>query len=241
MKQGPLVLTAAILFALGACKQADDDATAAQPAATQAGAAATPAPAAGTTPTETAPAAQTPPAELTAEEKARAEAQARLDYAAMEDGFLSDPGGQWATAAKASWADREAHAPDADPDAYGSPNWASGAPDGKDWNLTQNRPGFDWLEVAYDKPVSATEVRIAFSDGDGAQAISKIELIDTSGAAHSVWSGLSDIEDDDRGDRTWFVRKFEATPYQVQKVKITIANNVEDGYKHVDAVQLIGG
>lgn len=171
---------------------------------------------------------------------ATSEAQAKLDYATMEDGYLNDPQGQWATAATASWADGEVHKPGSAPDAYGSPNTASGAPDGKYWILTQNRPGFDWLEASFDKPVSASEVRVAFNAGQGAEAINRIELIDTVGTRHTVWSGLSDVKQDERGERTWFVRKFEPTPYQAQKVRITIANNVQSGYKHIDAVQLIG-
>jgi hypothetical protein len=40
--------------------------------------------------------------------------------------------------------------------------------------------------------------------------------------------------------RTCFVRTFEKTAYPVNAVKITIANNVQRGYKVVDAVQLLG-
>jgi hypothetical protein len=48
------------------------------------------------------------------------------------------------------------------------------------------------------------------------------------------------VKADNRGSRTWFVRKFEKTAYPVNAVKITIANDVQRGYKVVDAVQLIG-
>lgn len=82
--------------------------------------------------------------------------------------------------------------------------------------------GFDWLEAGFAKPVAATEVR------------------DAQGQWHTVWSGLSDVKEDKRGSHTWFLRSFEKTPYRANAVKVTIVNNVERGYKVVDAVQLVG-
>ena len=84
-------------------------------------------------------------------------------------------------------------------------------------------------------------MRVALEGGNGAKGITKIELIDTAGQAHTVWSGLSDSKRDERGGRTWIVRKFEPTTYQAKSVKLTFANNVENGYSYVDAVQLVGG
>ena len=81
---------------------------------------------------------------------------------------------------------------------------------------------------------------MVFPSGDGVEAVSKIELQDTQGNWNTVWSGLSDVQVDRRGNRTWFVNKFAKTAYQAKAVKITIANNVQRGYKVVDAVQLIG-
>ena len=48
------------------------------------------------------------------------------------------------------------------------------------------------------------------------------------------------MKTDKRGSRTWFVRTFPQTTYKVKAVKYTIANNVQRGYKVVDAAQLIG-
>ncbi len=223
-----MVLGVAAVLGITGCKKADAPEAAAETGAE--------------TVTDSSAAGDAPAPESAAPaDPAVSEAQAKLDYATMEDGLLNDANGQWASAATASWADGEAHKPEVAPDAYGSPMTATGTPDGKYWILTQNRPGFDWLEASFDKPVSATEVRVAFMNGEGVEAINRIELIDIVGTAHVVWSGLSDAKQDKRGARTWFVRKFGATPYQTQKVKITIANNVQDGYKHVDAVQLVGG
>jgi hypothetical protein len=98
----------------------------------------------------------------------------------------------------------------------------------------------DWLEASFAKPVAAKEVRVVFENGEGVEAVSKMEVQDAQGKWNTVWSGLSDVKHDQRGNRTWFVRTFEKTAYPVSAVKITIANNVERGYKVVDAVQLVG-
>ncbi|MDO9177611.1 MAG: hypothetical protein Q7U16_04680, partial [Agitococcus sp.] len=76
--------------------------------------------------------------------------------------------------------------------------------------------------------------------GKGVEAINKVELQDTTGKWNTVWSGISEVKQDKRGARTWFVRSFEKTAYKVTGVKLSIANNVERGYKVIDAVQLIG-
>lgn len=168
----------------------------------------------------------------------RAEKQAALDYATMEDTYINDPHAQWASAAKASSTFGDDHG---DPAQSNLATNVAGAVDGKTWTNNHQDIGMDWLETSFDKPTAATEVRVVFPGGDGVEAVTKVELQDTDGAWNTVWSGLSDVKQDRRGTRTWFVRKFDKTPYQVKAVKITIANNVERGYKVVDAVQLVGG
>ena len=81
-------------------------------------------------------------------------------------------------------------------------------------------------------------VRVVVND-NAAASITRVELIDAAGTAHPAWSGISDVKQDERGPRTWFVRTFDATPYPVRAVKLTFANNVASGYKEVDAVQLV--
>jgi hypothetical protein len=100
--------------------------------------------------------------------------------------------------------------------------------------------GFDWVEASFDKPVHATEFRSVFHHGKGVEAVSKLELKDTDGKWYTVWSGISTDKRDERGERTWLVRKFPATAYAVKGAKLTIANNLESGYKEMDAVQLVG-
>jgi hypothetical protein len=181
-----------------------------------------------------APAQAAAPAEPTAEEKERAKKQAQLDFGTMEDQYLNDPRAQWAASAKASSSYGEEATT-----SYG-PDKAAGKVDDKYWSSKNTSLGMDWVEAGYEKPVSATEVRVVFPGGTGVEAVTKIELIDTAGTLQTVWSGISEVKADDRGERTWFVRKFGATPYKAKGVKITIANNLSPGEKHIDAVQLVG-
>jgi len=193
----------------------------------------TPAPAVTTQSTTPAPAAE--PSQDDAE---RAKKLELLDYATMEDQYINDPHAQWASTATASSTFGDDNG--AKPSEVNAASNAIGPVDGKDW--TNNHPdiGFDWLQLGFAKPVSATEVRVVFNNGEGAEAVSRVEVETADGHWVTVWSGLSDVRIDRRGARTWFVRKFDKTQAPTKGVKITIANNVQSGYKVVDAVQLVG-
>lgn len=188
----------------------------------------------------TAPAAPAPAAEPTAEERERAEKEARLAYSMMEDQYINDPKAQWATSAKASstFGEKGDSMPRTPEE---SRAWkATGKPDGYEWSQLNHDTGMDWLELGFATPVQATAVRAVFISSEAVESIAKVELIDVSGAAIQVWSGLSDVKPDQRGDRTWFVREFPKTEKKIQGVKLTFANAVASGFKQVDAVQLIG-
>lgn len=242
MKRTLLILVAAMALSLAACKPKSADAAGDAAAGDDPAAAAVSAAAADPGNAAADAAAGTPPAAAEPSEEARARAaqQAKLDYATMEDGYINDAKAQWAASAKAS----STYGVEAgvEPDAEGGyvPMQATGAVNGSYWSNRSRDIGFDWLALEYAKPVHASEVRIALTQGRGVKGITKIELIDGTGQAHAVWSGLSDGKPDERGDRTWIVRKFEPTTYQAKGVKLTFANNVENDYSYVDAVQLIG-
>ena len=219
------LIAAACALALGCTKKKPETEAAAQSVA----------PAAATAP---APAAA--PKELSAEERTTEAKKAKLAFATMEDGYINDPKAQWAAAARASSSFHDdADAVKADPKQ--SRAWrATGSPDNNTWSQANQDVGMDWLEVAYAKPVNATEVRVVMVRHEAPEAITKVELIDEGGAAQTVWSGLSDVKPDQRGDRTWFVRPFAKTAAKIKAVKLTFANNVSQGFKEVDAVQLVG-
>src|SRR5690349_11871522 len=181
------------------------------------------------------PVANATPAADTPEARELAQKQALLDYATMEDNYLNDPKGQWAREATATTSFGESNGNVADSN---KPKNISGKPDGETWTNDQQDMGFDKIEMVYEKPVHATAVRVVIRDG--VEAISKVELRDTKGAWSTVWSGISDVKPEANGSRTWFVRSFNATAQAVQAVRVTIANNMDRGYKVVDAVQLVG-
>src|SRR5471032_3104907 len=127
--------------------------------------AATPAPAAA--PASPPPAAAQP----TEQQEEMAKKQALLDYGTMEDKYLNDPKGQWATAAKASttFGDDDGKTPS-------EVNVAKnvvGPSDDRDWTNNNQDKGFDWLELGYAKPVNATEVRVIIPGGEGVEAVNK--------------------------------------------------------------------
>jgi len=197
-----------------------------------------PSPQSGTSPDSAAPQQSATPAasaEPSPDDAQRAKKLALLDYATMEDQYINDPHAQWATSASAS----STFGDDRGTAAEG--NQASnviGPVDGKNWTNNHQDIGFDWLQVGFDKSVFATEIRVVFLAG--AETVTKLEVQDAQGQWVTVWSGLSDVKTDDRGDRTWFVHKFDKTKTPTKAARVTIANNVEHNYKVVDAVQLVG-
>jgi len=189
------------------------------------------APAAAAPAAPAAPAAE--PAELSDAQREQQRKQALLDFATREDKYMNDPRAQYGETVKVS-----STFGDPSPSTSSMGKNAIGAVDGKEWTNGHQDIGFDWIEFGYARPVQATEVRLVINDG--AQALTKVELQDTDGKWNVIWSGLSDLKDEKNGPRTWFVKTFDKTPYKVKAVKYTIANNVEKGYKTVDAAQLVG-
>lgn len=222
MKPTSLTALIAAAIALAACNKSAPDPV--------------PAPVVAPAPAEAAPApAAAAPVQMTSEQRQAAEKQAKLDFAKMEDKYINDARAQWAETANASSTfDGE------DPGSGSLAKSATGSVDGKAWTNNNQDIGFDWIEFGYAKPVSATEVRLVVRYGKGIEALSKVELQNTEGKWNTVWEGLSDVKEETRGNRTWFVRTFDKTPYKVKAVKYTIANNVQSGYKEVDAAQLVG-
>lgn len=219
------VLSMALLVALSACSK--------KPAEE-----ATPAPSAEVNTESTASeAVAQEDAEKQAAKEELAKKRAQLDYATMEDTYINDPKALWANSAKASSTFGDDHG---EPSESSQAKNVIGKTDGKTWTNNNQEIGFDWVEVGFEKPVHATEVRFVLPDQNAAKSVSKVELIEANGTKHEVWSGVSDIEPDSRGNRTWFVKQFETTPYQVVGAKLSFANNMAKGYKEVDAAQIVG-
>lgn len=233
-----IVASLALVLTIGACGKKPEEPVAPPAAQTPpAEAAPQPSPAA---PTEAAPATAAPaPSEAptVTDEKAAA-----IQAALAEEEIVSDPRGQWAVSATAS----STYGGDKSPEsktAY-SPFMATGAPNverygdnGNSWASETADKGIEWLELKFDKPVHATELRIRQSYSPG--AIIKLELIDDSGARHAVWQSV-DSQQYAPNTIAWFKTPIEKTPYVVTGARITLATNAVPGWNEIDAVQLLG-
>lgn len=231
----PSVVPACVLLAsalaLSACKKAEPPVESPPPASTPA----------ESTPPATAAVDTDAPTEPTAQEREAAEKKAKIQRALDNQKIIEDPAGQWATAATASSTYAkvitnddhrfEAIKATAAPDAETTGSTEQG------WSPEKANAGIEWLELGYDKPVSATAVRVRQIYGPG--AIIKVELIDEAGARHTVWEG-SDSDTYNDSEINWFQRSFEATPYKAKGARLTLATNAISYRTSIDAVQLVG-
>jgi hypothetical protein len=234
----PLLL--AIGLTAAGCGKKQEPVPAAPPAAAPAAtapAASSAAPASSTAPA--APAATADSGEVSAEAAAKA---AAVKTALAESEIASDSRGQWAVSATAS----STYAGDKSPDSKASyaPNAATGAPDvehygddGHGWASATADKGIEWLELKFEKPVQATELRIRQNSAPG--AFIKVELIDDGGGKHTLWEGV-DEEKYPPNAISWWRRTFEKTSYKAAGARITLASNAVAGWNEIDAVQLIG-
>jgi hypothetical protein len=160
---------------------------------------------------------------------------AAAQWAMKQDEIKNDPNGEWAISATAS---------STYGDATGTTGWSAnqmtGAPNVQNygdnanaWAPKQSDMGIEWVDLKYPRPVHATEVRVRESAGSG--AIIKIELFDEQGQAHTVWQG-----NDPTTGLNYLMVKFPKTAYKADRVKITLATNVVQGWNEIDAVQLVG-
>lgn len=188
------------------------------------------------------PAASAPAQGSAASSEVVDERAAAIQAALAEDAIVSDSRGQWAASATAS----STYAGDVKPESTASysPNAATGAPDverfgdnGHSWATQTPDKGIEWLEVAFARPVHATQIRIRQNYGPG--AIIKVELIADDGSKHAVWQGV-DEQQYVAGTIAWFDRSFERTAYKVTGARITLATNAVRGWNEIDAVQLLG-
>lgn len=246
MKSTLLAVAVTAALTLGACKNAEDTSATDTATTTEQASGSVDATQAPETTATTPEAAPVDEADTAADEDndeaaaERKERQSKLDYASMEDGYLNDTNGQWATSATASSSFGNANEKPADSHDPSTPWQATGAPNGDAWQNDNQDVGFDWIQLKYANAVTPSEVRAVVHGNEAIEAITKVELIDTTGQSHVLWSGLSDAKQDKRGPRTWYVTPAKDADYMTDTVKLTFANNVASGYKEVDAVQLVG-
>jgi hypothetical protein len=157
------------------------------------------------------------------------------DWALQQDEIKNDTAGQWAVSAIASstYSDATGQARFSAWQASGAPNVDQEGDNGNAWAPKTRDAGIEWINLAFTKAVAATGVRIRESAGAG--AVIKVELIDTQGTVHPLWSG----KDPTRGIN-YLLLTFAKTDFKVERVKITLATNLVAGWNEIDAVQLLG-
>ena len=158
-----------------------------------------------------------------------------VDWALKQDEIKNDAAGQWAVSATASttYNDAGGHDRYSAWQATGAPNVDQEGDNGNAWTSKTPDAGIEWINVGFAKAVSATGLRIRESAGAG--TVVKIELIDTQGTAHPLWSG----KDPTKGIN-YLMLTFPKTDFKVDHVKITLATNLVPGWNEIDAVQLLG-
>jgi hypothetical protein len=179
--------------------------------------------------------AQTPGAAAPAAVAIEASGGTGVEWALKQDEIKNDPAGQWADSATASSAYNDASGQDRFSawQATGAPNVDQEGDNGNAWASKTPDAGIEWIKLSFARPVAATGLRIR--ENAGAGAVIKVDLLDTDGNQHPLWSG----KDPTKGIN-YLMLTFPKTGYKVKGVKITLATNLVPGYNEIDAVQLLG-
>lgn len=118
-----------------------------------------------------------------------------------------------------------------------STNQATGAPNtdkcgdvNTAWAPRSSGSDPEWLKLSFTTPVMATGIRVHETYNAG--SIYRVDLVDTSGQSHTVWTGT-----DSTACPGWFEITFSKTEYAVNGV---ILHTKIAGWEEIDAVELIG-
>ena len=114
--------------------------------------------------------------------------------------------------------------------AIGAPDTASCGDIETAWAPLAAQSDPEWLEATFEVPVYATGLTVYETFKSG--YITQVDLIDTSGVYHTIWTGI-----DSTGCPGEFTITFAQTSYKVDGVKIYTATN---GGENLDAVKLVG-
>jgi hypothetical protein len=156
----------------------------------------------------------------------------------IDDDFLKDANGQWATEATASssYAMKEGQNASWSPEQMiGVPNVKKYGDNGNAWASKEQDKGEEWVKLTFEKEVNATEVRVKETYNAG--AITKIILIDNTNKSHVVYESKSETKEK---KIQYLVAKFPKTSYKAKIVKIKIDSKTITGWNEIDAVQLVG-
>lgn len=101
--------------------------------------------------------------------------------------------------------------------------WASMAADG----------GHEWIELDYDPPLRASEVRV--HEVLTAGGVAKVVLVDTEGRRFTEWEGQDPLT-----TPGVFAVPVGPTSYRVRTVRVELDTTRRSGWNEIDAVELVG-
>ncbi len=145
-------------------------------------------------------------------------------------------------AGRARWAVQAAASSEYAADRYnaaqatGPPDVTAYGDDPRAWSPSAAERTLEWIELDFGDPAPATEVRIRQTLTPG--TIVKVEARDPDGGSHLLWQG-KDPHRYPAEQISWFVLRFPATPFPVQRIRITLDTPMLKGWKEIDAVQLV--
>ncbi len=97
----------------------------------------------------------------------------------------------------------------------------------------------EWFEVTYDTPVVPSQVQVYEGSSSGSGQIVKVELLDTNGAYHEIYTGNPQTTFDCPNVVTVYIG--EAFTEKVTAVKVTVDQSVlGTGNAYIDGVSLVG-
>jgi hypothetical protein len=130
---------------------------------------------------------------------------------------------------------------------YSTGNWGAqqvlGAPNTPNygdiqtaWAASPRNGSLEWISVGFGTAVYSTGATIRESNGNG--FVYQIDLIDTLGALHTVWSGVDNSAPNVLAD---FALSWAQTPYLVSGLKVYTNTDHNPGtWEEIDAIQLAG-
>jgi hypothetical protein len=149
-----------------------------------------------------------------------AQANPVLQYASSVIGFSS----QYSTT---SWSAQQA---------LGAPNTPSYGDIPTAWAPLPRNGSLEWLSVGFGTAVYATGATIRESSGNG--FVYQVDLIDTLGHLHTVWSGADNSAP---GALVDFTLAWAPTSYLVSGLKVyTNTDHNSSSWEEIDAIQLAG-
>lgn len=103
------------------------------------------------------------------------------------------------------------------------------------WAPARINDGPEFLTLGFERPVYASGVAVRETLGNG--FVTGIDLLDTTGTYHPVWSGTDGTT---QGRYADFVASWSRTSFLTQGVRIHVDTLHTPGWEEIDAVRLFG-